>query len=704
VSSQNNVNNLQKDSSWVRQSFLVQYKDLQAVDQQNRTFTPVSFSFTDTAPGGSLCINPPPQFTRYADLKPRSAFGVDTQGKNRAGNVSLGRYYGEAIEAHSQVINIRCGVPSFNSLTTFFSGFYNTSAGTLARTGRAPSAFYELGRAAGFVVSILSWKLLAVTLLGNAARFFLQKPSSKFYYSKPAMPLYWNAVQTIVNQIAVNMGVVPRIGGTSLAQQLTDGYQFDAAAQTQLHQLLPDIINAGGSIDVYAMANRAQRLARLHHTNLEQVYNSDNLNLTQAIQQAYSKQLSDTGGGGWTAYLQKWLGSSQAQTQGAGTDGSSSTTESMNNDPPAAAGTTSTPAYDAGFMSFLGAEMDDGSAFVSFRVNATGQVGESFSSSFQDSEIKQKINGISSQARSAEFDLANGNILGGIAGQTLGAAIGAVGDVVKGALDSVSLSGLAALGGSAFVDIPRNWQDSVASLPRMNYTINLISPYGNRVSQLLNLYVPLAMILAMSLPISTGKQSYTSPFLCEVFDRGRCQSRLAMMESLSITRGTGNTGWNKEGHAMGIEISMSFADMSTVLSMPISQGFTSNATAAGAEVGGIGGAIIGAGGGPITAAGGSAVGATLLGGAGAVVDAASNAAATIGSIFDDDNTFTDYMAVLSGMGLTDQIYSMNKFKLNLTRAMTTWKTWYSTSHFASFMGDTLPGHIVSAIFRGTVRQ
>jgi hypothetical protein len=701
VSSQNNVNNLIKDSSWVRQSFLVNLGDLQPVDQENRTFTPASFSFTDTAPGGSLCINPPPQFTRYADLKPRSAYGIDT-GTNRAGNVGLGRYYYEAIEAHSQVINIRCGVPSFNSLTTFFSGFYNTSAGTLARTGRAPSAFYELGRAAGFVVSILSWKLLAVTLLGNAARFFLQKPSSKFYYSKPAMPLYWNAVQTITNQIAVNMGIVPRIGGTSLAQQLTNGYQFDAAAQTQLHQLLPDVINPGGSIDVYAMANRGQRLARLHNHNLEQAYNTDNMNLSQTIQRAFTQQLTDTGGNGWNGYLQKWLGSSQSKTQSSGSDGSSSTTESLNND----ANGTQEPnqAYDTGFFDFLGAELDDGAAFVSFRVNATGTVGESFSSSFQESEIAQKINGISSQARSAEFDLANGNILGGVAGQTLGAAIGAVGDLVKGALDSVSLSGLAALGGSAFVDIPKSWQSSAASLPRMNYTINLISPYGNRVSQLLNLHVPLAMLLAMSLPIATGKQSYTSPFLCEIFDRGRCQSRLAMVDSLSITRGTGNTGWNREGHCMGIEVNISFADMSSILAMPISQGFTGNGAATGAELGGLAGGVVGAGGGPITAAGGAAAGAAVGGAIGTGVDAVSNVAATIGSMFDDDNTFTDYMAVLSGMGLTDQIYSMNKFKLNLTRAMTTWKTWYSTSHFASFMGDSLPGHVVSAIFRGTVRQ
>jgi hypothetical protein len=212
------------------------------------------------------------------------------------------------------------------------------------------------------------------------------------------------------------------------------------------------------------------------------------------------------------------------------------------------------------------------------------------------------------------------------------------------------------------------------------------------------------MLLAMTLPIATGKQSYTSPFLCEIFDRGRCQSRLSMVESLSITRGTGNTGFNNKGHAMGIEVSITFMDMSTVLAMPISQGFSSNATAAGSELGAVAGGVVGAGGGPLTAIGGAALGGAIGGALGAGADALNNAAQTIGSIFDDDNTFTDYMAVLSGMGLTDQIYSMNKFKLNLTRAMTSWKTWYSTAHFASFAGDTLPGSLVSAIFGRTVRN
>lgn len=694
------INNLSTDAQWVHQSFLVQQTDLQPVDQQNRFWSAASLSFTDTAPGGSLCINPPPQFTRYADLKPTDAMGNwNPNIKNRAGQVGKGRYYVEAIDDHSQIINMRFGLPTFNSLTTFFTGFYNTSAGVLARTGRAPSAFYELGRAAGFVVSILSWKLLAVTLLGNAARFFLQKPSSKFYYSKPAMPLYWNAVNTIVNQVAVNMGIVPRIGGTPLATTLAGGYQFDQAAQTKLSQLLP-IFSSGGSVDVYALANRAQRLYRLDRNNIQQALDVDNLNITTAVQAAYQQTLTDTGGNGWTNYLTKWLGTSQAQTQ-ADSGTTSSTTESLNDDPNGPV--SPSQAYDSNFWDYLGAELDDGSAFVSFRVNATGPINESFSSQAQESDIAQKINSISSQSRSAEFDLANGNLGGGVIGETLGAAVGAVGNLVKGALDSVQLSGLAALGGAAFVDIPKSWVSSAASLPRMNYTINLVSPYGNKVSQLLNLYIPLAMLLAGALPISTGKQSYTSPFLVELFDKGRCQTRLGLIDSLSITRGTGNTGFNRDGHAMGIEVTFSVMDMSSILAMPISQGFSSGATSTLSTAAAVTGAITGASGGPVTAAVGAAVGATVGAGAGAVVDAANNVAQTIANLFDDDNAFSDYLAVLAGMGLADQIYSANKFKLNLTRAMTSWNTWYSVSHFASFMGDTLPGHLVSAIFKGTAR-
>jgi hypothetical protein len=193
------VSPLIKDRYWVRNAFLVTQEQLNAVDQENRYFTSVSLNFTDTTPGGNLAINPLPQFTRFTDPNALVSLGnrIKSSSQDRysayLGSKGMGRYYGEAFDQNQQIIYMRFGVPAFNSMTQFFTGFYNTSAGNLARTGRGTSIFYSIGKAAGFVVSILSWKLLAVHLLGVGLRFAMGKPSSKFYYLKPTMPLYWNA-------------------------------------------------------------------------------------------------------------------------------------------------------------------------------------------------------------------------------------------------------------------------------------------------------------------------------------------------------------------------------------------------------------------------------------------------------------------------------------------------------------------------------
>jgi len=164
------------DSQWVRQAFLVSQDQLEAVDQQNRVFSTASIKFTDASLGGNLCINPPPQFTRYADLRPVNK-------SRNANSAGMGRYYSEAIDDHNQIIYMRFGQPAFNSMTSFFSGFYNADAGALARTGRSPGLFYAIGRAGTFVVSLLSWKLLAVHLLGVGLSLLRDKPNSKYYYS-----------------------------------------------------------------------------------------------------------------------------------------------------------------------------------------------------------------------------------------------------------------------------------------------------------------------------------------------------------------------------------------------------------------------------------------------------------------------------------------------------------------------------------------
>ena len=717
-----------KDAGWVRQAFLVTSNKLSSIDVQNRTFSSVALKYVDTTPGGNLAINPPPQFTRTADIRnvgmysgnANGASGTFVGGTQGAGSSGMGRYYSEAIDDNAQRIYMRFGVPRFNSLTTFFTGFYNVSAGELARTGRAGGLFYSLGLIAGTVVSLLSWKLVAIQLAGRALRFLSSNPSSKFYYLKPTMPVYWTAVTTIVNQLAVNRGIIPRAMGANNQSSMNNQYEFTADALLQIHNLLPDIFRKDGGIDVYAMANRAQRLAYIRNQQLENLLANDGkTDILNAISQVMSVPITDTRPD-YKEYMGRWYGVKSSLPSSSPTNSeappANSNTSTLAQGTAAAAGNKDAGPVTGGsgdaseqlgadseepsIIDFLRAEMTDGSAFATFRVNSTGHVSESFSNSVTESELAGKINGMSSSSRSTRFDMADGDISDGLVGKAIGGAMAAAKDVLTGLADGVGMSGLAALAGSAFVDIPKHWQSSTASLPRSSYSISLVSPYGNQISQMLNLDIPLAMLLAAALPLSTGKQSYTSPFILELYDQGRCQTRLGMIDSLSITRGTGNLGFNNDGHAMAIDVSFSIVDMSSIMSMPINQGFSNEAAKTGAVIGGVvggvaGGASAGVPGAVVGATGGAAVGAA----GGAAIDAVGNAIKTINGIFDDDNVFTDYMAVLAGMNLQDQIYQWRKFKLNITKAMQTWGSFYSASHFAGVIGDVPPARLVSLLYK-----
>ena len=662
---------LKNDASWVQQAFLVKQSDLAQLDQDKRYFTTASFKYGDTRPGGSRAINPPPQFTRNADLRVKGVLsGVTALG--------YGRYYSEAIDDNAQVINIRCGVPAFNSMTNFFTNFYDPQTGQLARTGRVDKGFYTFGLALGMIVQVLNWQLLAVHLLGTAFKFFTQIPSSKFYYMKPAMPLYWNAVQTILNQIAVNRGIVPRIGGTPELNNVGGGYDtWTDEDRGQMNRILPDIFDKTGQIDVYSMATRYQRIEQKRMKAFQAAGDSGTSDLASIVNQTIGTGYTDDKALGYKAYLASWVsaqGASQpagtsnnsagGATDGSGTNSVDSSTESI----------ASIVDNNASFGDFLAGELDDGGAFASFRVNSTGSMNESFSSSVRPSEVENKINSTSSQARNMKFNLMDGNVGAGVVGETISAIAGATKNLVSGLADSMGISGLATLGGAAFVDIPKKWDNSTANLPRGNYTIDLVSPYGNPLSQLMNLHIPLAMLLAMALPLSTGKQSYTSPFLVELYDKGRCQTRMGMVDSLTVTRGTGNLGFNRDGFPMGISVSFSIIDLTSILHMPIAEGM-SLATAAVIQASGSLGSVV----------------------QGAV------ATAIAPGVFDQDSAFSDYMAVLGAMGLQDQIYAMRRFKLNLTKAIADANSFTNASHMASIFGDTLPGRLMGIKYRGTAK-
>ena len=681
------------DHDWLRQSFMISHgtqltssgdPSNEEVSIRTRFFTTARFKFSDTTIGGNMVINPAPQFTRTADPRIKGLY------KNSEG---LGRYYSEAIDDTKRVITMCFGVPSFNSLSTFYKGFYDHNAATVARTGRAPSIFYTAGQAIGFVAGFLSPWLVLYSLGSAFVKIAMNQTSSKYFFFKPTMATYWSAVSGVANDIAVKTQLISRkldnvIGVSSSTNGDVRSSALNDGDLAEINKHIYSVIDSydentgeGNGINVYAVATRYQRIQRAAFKTLESYYASRSIPddyansmdsegniVLQQVSNAINKESLRQPKQSFNEYLSNW---SSGGSPGAYTAPSASTPADSGSTP--AADGSSPPqgsqdlltessiasapdAEKSSWFDFLKAELDDGAQYVSFRVENTGDASESFTSQVGESEVASKINSISGSARSTRFNLAEGEIIGGLAGKLVQGVTGAVKDVAMGAANSLGIDGIAALGGNAFADIPKYWMQSTASLPRMNYRIRLVSPYGNRYSRFVNLWLPVSMLLAASLPLSAGPHAYTSPFLCQLYDRGRAQTRLGMIQSLQITRGLTNLAFNKIGEPMSIEISFDVVELSNIVHMPISKSFN-----------------------PLGEAGMSA-------------------------IFDNESLYHDYIATLSSLSLTEQIYVGERLKIGLTKYMKNLDSWFSVAHAMNQVGDLGAVRLFSGFFPGVANR
>lgn len=637
------------DADWIKESTTIRDVDLDGLDEFTRFASSADFQFEDTTLGGNFVINPRPQFTRYCDTR---AIGI-LKGRNKVtigatnGNIGMGHYYSEAINATHQTIHMRFGVPEFNSLISFFTSFYDNETAQAAKSGRFLEGLaYSITKPLALVVNIVFFPLLAAHSIGVAARFFMRKPASKFYYLKPTMTTYWTAVTSIVNQIAVYKGMLPDGDNGDPPYDSVEGKaKVDAESMQAMQKLFPNLYTQTGFIDIYKVANRAQRIRNNADMDIARKAKS----MTYEQFQEYSRDFAN----------QKLDYHSGRSLQDAMKDWSKTKTGKAENienpvldkhirtpDDPKS---TTLPPDPNGWSDHMLAEFMDGSQFATFRVDYTGSVDESFSSSTVESDISSKFNSMSAQGRAASFSFANGNIDGG----PLSALMGIVKGITAGVADALHISGIASLAGAAFVDIPQHWDNSAANLPKMSYTMQLVSPYGNAMSQMMDLYIPMAMLLAAALPISTGKQSYSSPFLVELYDQGKAQTRLGIIDSLTFVRGTTNLGFSKNKNFMSVDVSFSVKDLSSVMHMPMNSGFSLN---------------------------------------------------PLKGVFDEDTVYTDYLHVLASATLGQNIYPMKKLRENLRvkamtlRALTSAPRWIGTFHDMPYVG------MIDAFFKDTYRR
>ena len=666
-----------KDSKWVSHSMMTQSLVYESGDDMLRFFSSADLKFEDTSLGGNFVINPRPQFTRYADPRAKGIMS-DTKDVSVAedkGRFGMGHYYAEAIDDTHQTIHMRFGIPEFNSLLGYVRNFYNNDLNRLATRGRVTPGiedflYYATKLVVGWQFKALHLVEYGLKTIVNFFGFIMKIPGSKYYYVRPTMVVYWAAVTNMVNMIASYQGWVgftgdiknPDIGPKTRIRSKVS--KDDKDSFNYLHGFLPDIFSKTGFIDVYQAATRAERIRISVNDDINdsieksgsyedfKKFSMDFLDGKRQYNRAnYSGSTLEQA---WHSFKNSEYGSSKSNDIDdiLSTEKSirSSTNESAERQNSTKNPTPHKGQKIDGWIAHLEAVYRDGAEFATFRVDHTGSVEESFQSSTGETDIAQKFNSASAQGRAAKYSLFGGNIDSGPI------------DLIKSGLGTIMNAGISAIpfvgstimpmikagAGAAYADIPEYWQNSSASMPRMSYTMQLVAPYGNPVSQMINIYIPLCMILAGALPLSTGKQSYTAPFLCQVFDQGRCQTRLGIIDSLQITRGTSNLGFNKKKQAMAIDVSFTVKDLSTVMHMPIATGFALD---------------------------------------------------PLEGIFDEDTIFTDYISVLASNNLGKNIYVSQKFNKNLMNRYRQMQQMTSPSFWTGYLHDMTPIGMLDVFFK-----
>ena len=696
-----------KDSDWIANCFMLSAKNIPEKAYKIMMTSSADWKFTDTRLGGNIAINNPPAYTRFAD--PRAS-GLNKANAMLGGMkaAGMGQYWSDQIDNNSQIIHIQFGVPTYRGMLSFFTGASNIEAGLLARTGRVSISFF-VGKLVGFVVGL---RLLPFILAGTVIKFLINRTGSRYYNLKPAMHPYWNRVNFIANMIAVSEGLVDGVAKTDKEKSSAAGSSMEDGNNGEVKKLIgaahsacPELFLPDGGVDVYRVASRYQELANARRKFLETVAEKNNVDdlLARVIEYSYVQKYdqkqegieklreihnteygSAVEGGlendvftrdskaAMEAAFSTALGGS-AQTADEANAGAQPVGETGQTNP-----TSSSPSGDPNYVTFDGTWKDNGGtdpktaierkpgwfenwwnhaakqgkagfdgafSWVAFRVNATGSVSASFSNSTTTPEIKSAINSFSSSAAKTRFNFSQGAT--GIPG--LDTVMSGLKEAVLGFADGVSLMGLVSLAGSSFIDIPDTWEDSSANLPSESYEIHLRSPYGNTLSRYMNIHIPLSMLLAGALPISTGRQTYASPFICKLISVGRSNMDLAMIDSLSVTHGVGNLGFNREKKPLGVDVSLTFKDLNRSVHAPIDTG----------------GSMLN----PLNAM----------------------------SVFDDDNSFNYYINTLCGVSVADQVLATRRLERNVRLKMMQYNTFFSTSHLTLAVTESAPGRALRSI-------
>ena len=489
----------------------------------------------DTSLGGNDAINPFYAFNEDDDPFYESI-------TSEFGPTGLGRSYNEMYDDTQQILYMTFGIPYYNTIANFYNNAIKQTQADLMNKG-VPKNDDDLLDLLGSTVNVfLTIPAIPAIFLSRILNFNDGVPITKYYDFQNTMPLYYRAVNTILVQLAINVGMSNdglvlgrenRSGNSPTGSAVSDKTQselFEDAGKSVGDNALPEIFRKWG-FDIYRI------MARKHF--FETGISPDSSELT-STDEALRESFRD-------------MRNANVPDSDQEQDGGRSFLSTVINQ---FKGTT----YDA-------------QLYVGFKVEKTAESSESFSNTTGESQISQSINSKIQSSRSAQFSAMKGNVTESNEG-ALGAtqyAVDSAKQVIEWVSSTTGLEGAASIAtGQGYVDIPEVWTGS--SFERSySFTIPLRSPYGDTVSIMSSIFTPLALLMAGALPRAIGDSAYTSPFLCRAYSRGLFSIPLGIIDSMTITRGANEHGWTYNRLPTAVDVSFTIKDLSPSMYLFISQ-------------------------------------------------------------------------------------------------------------------------------------
>lgn len=459
----------------------------------------------DTRAGGSVGVGGPPAFTRYSDVRSKGLMKGrrNTTLTNSSGELGMGRLYSETIDDPQELLYLQFGVPMFNSLSGFLTKFSDHALVKLGTTGKASGFMYTVGQIAGAVFTarlLPKYITLALGAVWATSRLFARR-TSRFYTVNPQMPLYWSAVNTLVNKLAINRGILPRALGFDTDEKLAAKEMME-----NISKMMPGMFHKTRGVDVPAVISTAQRRynaafaisltgSQNRHDQSPTALVGSSIFLESAKKHAEELNFSsvdaianraDGEEGGnlnrliaihgrvqWGRSVERNTDSDETNMMAmlpVGMDGgdrytsndSDETTEVLQTsrldpakplemsdkeqklDNGKIVGESMTfnnnrnNVDTAGFISTLKALHQEGISWAVFRVNHIKSVTESFSNQTSSNSLGSGLNAAASTARSVKFSFAGGNIGDNMIMQGIEGVVSGITSLVEGAVDGFS--------------------------------------------------------------------------------------------------------------------------------------------------------------------------------------------------------------------------------------------------------------------------